>query len=84
MEPRISTIDGYRREMKQTRFTVFIDLTRHSFKACVIESAASLHPGKRVFVLFITSNVTNVYDSLTLSTLIGFQNIRLRHIKVSK
>ena len=53
-------------------------------EACLVESASLLHPGKKVFVLFITANVTDVLESPTLSYLIGYTNIHLRYIKVSK
>jgi len=45
-----------------------------------VESAARLHPGRHVFVLFITPNVTDVLQSDELNTLINFGNIKLRYI----
>ena len=53
-------------------------------EACLIESAARLHSYRRIFVLFITPNVIDVLKSFTMSILVSFDNIYLRHINVQK
>ena len=53
-------------------------------EACLVESAARLHPYRRVFVLFITANITDVLKSFTMSILVSFNNIYLRHIDVKR
>jgi len=45
-----------------------------------VESAARLRPGRRVFVLFSTANVTDVLQSDTLNSLINFGNVKLRYV----
>lgn len=58
------------------------DLQLHD--ACIVEAAARLHPTRRVFVLFITPDVTDVFKSKSLSALLSYENIFLRHIKLKK
>ena len=58
-----------------------IDLT--SSESCSVEAATRLHPGKSVFVLFTTPNITEVLDSNTLSVLLNFENVYLRYIQLS-
>jgi hypothetical protein len=53
-------------------------------QACPVEAAARLHPGKKVFLVFITANVTDILTSSTLSYLLSFENINMRYIRVSK
>ena len=53
-------------------------------EACLVESAARLHSYKRIFVLFITPNVVDVLKSFTMSILVSFENIYLRHIVATK
>ena len=58
-----------------------IDLT--SSESCSVEAATRLHPGKSVFVLFTTPNITEVLDSNTLSVLLNFENVYFRYIQLS-
>ncbi|TRY70399.1 hypothetical protein TCAL_02410 [Tigriopus californicus] len=56
----------------------------NSREACTVEAAAQLHPGRHIFVLFITPNITNIIQSHTLSVLLSYNNVIFRYIKVSK
>lgn len=53
-------------------------------EACPVEAAAQLHPGRHIFVLFITPNITNIVHSRTMSVLLSYKNVVFRYIKVSK
>ena len=54
-------------------------------ESCCIEAAANLHPGRRVFVIFIRENITDpTEDSRTLLTLLSYENVYLRYIKLPK
>ena len=50
-----------------------------------MEAAASLHPGRRVFLIFIRENITDpTEESRTLLTLLAYDNVYLRYIKLPK
>ncbi len=49
-------------------------------EACPVEAAARLHRGRKVFVVFTTPNVTDAFDSRTLSLLVTFENVHLRWV----
>ena len=54
-------------------------------ESCCIEAAANLHPGRRIFVIFIRENITDpTEDSRTLLPLLSYENVYLRYIKLPK
>ena len=54
-------------------------------ESCVVEAAANLHPGRRVFLIFIRENITDpTEESRTLLTLLAYENVYLRYIKLPK
>ena len=58
------------------------DLT--SREACSVEAAARLHKGRKVFVIFMVEDVVEILESRTLSYLVSFENVMLRHIKLKE
>jgi len=56
----------------------------HLNEACMIEAAARGHPTRRIFVLFITPEVNDVFKSKSMSALLSYENIFLRYIKLKK
>ena len=49
-----------------------------------MESAARLHRGRKVFVIFLVDDVVDVLDSRTLSYLVSYENVMLRHIRLKE
>ena len=44
-----------------------------SYQACILESTANLHPGTRIFVIFITAEVGDIlHDKLTCFYIMAF------------
>lgn len=58
------------------------DLTKG--QACVVESAAKLHPHRRIFVLFNREKVKDVLQSPTMSVLLTLGNVWFRYIDPDK
>ena len=55
-----------------------------SYQACILESTANLHPGTRIFVIFITAEVGDILHDKLMSALLTFPNIFFRYIKPVK
>ena len=55
-----------------------------SYQACILESTATLHPGSRIFVIFITSEVGDILRDKLMAALLTFPNIFFRYIKPVK
>ena len=58
--------------------------TLEAFQSCIVESTALLHPGSRIFLIFITPDLKNILQDKLLSALLSFPNIYIRYIRLKK
>ena len=53
--------------------------TLESYQSCIVESTSILHPGSRIFLIFITSDLKNILQDKLLSALLSYPNIYIRY-----
>ena len=58
--------------------------TLEAYQSCIVESTALLHPGSRIFLIFITPDLKNILQDKLLSALLSFPNIYIRYIRLKK
>ena len=58
--------------------------TLEAYQSCIVESTALLHPGSRIFVIFIVPDLKNILQDKLLSAILSFPNIFIRYIKLKK
>lgn len=58
--------------------------TLEAYQSCIVESTSLLHPGSRIFLIFITPDLKNILQDKLLSALLSFPNIYIRYIKLKR